>query len=62
MTADLMQSEYNSNMEFLSEMQENLVDSNLQTREMLEKFIPKPFDFDSVLAQSKKFYDFVNAK
>jgi hypothetical protein len=29
---------------------------------MIEKFMPKPFDFGEMLEKSKKFYEFVNAK
>jgi hypothetical protein len=29
---------------------------------MIAKFMPKPFDFAEVLAKSKQFYEFVNAK
>lgn len=62
MTAELMQAEYESNMEFITEMQENLADKGLNTQAMIEKFMPKPFDFNEMLDKSKKFYDFVNAK
>jgi hypothetical protein len=62
MTAELMQAEYESNMEFLTEMQENLADKGLNTQAMIEKFMPKPFDFTEMLEKSKKFYDFVNQK
>ena len=62
MTAELMQAEYESNMEFLTEMQENLAERGLNTQEMIAKFMPKPFDFAEVLEKSKKFYEFVNAK
>ena len=62
MTADLMQAEYESNMDFLTEMQENLADTGLNTKEMVGKFMPKPFDFADMLEKSKKFYEFVNAK
>lgn len=62
MTAELMQAEYESNMEFLTEMQENLAEKGMNTQEMIAKFMPKPFDFAEVLAKSKQFYEFVNAK
>ena len=62
MTAELMQAEYESNMEFLTEMQENLADKGLNTQAMIEKFMPKPFDFAEMLNKSKQFYEFVNAK
>lgn len=62
MTADLMQAEYESNMEFLTEMQENLAEKGLNTQAMIDKFMPKPFDFGEMLEKSKKFYEFVNAK
>ncbi len=62
MTAELMQAEYESNMEFITEMQENLASKGQNTNEMIAKFMPKPFDFGEVLAKSKQFYEFVNAK
>ena len=62
MTADLMQAEYESNMEFLAEMQESLAEKGLNTKEMIDKFMPKAFNFDEMLEKSKKFYDFVNQK
>lgn len=62
MTAELMQAEYESNMEFITEMQENLANKGMNTQAMVEKFMPKAFDFDEMLAKSRKFYDFVNAK
>lgn len=62
MTADLMQAEYESNMEFLTEMQESLAQKGLNTTVMIDKFMPKAFDFDEMLEKSKKFYDFVNQK
>lgn len=62
MTAELMQAEYESNMEFITEMQENLADTGLNTKEMVAKFMPKPFDFADMLAKSKQFYEFVNSK
>ena len=62
MTAELMKAEYESNMEFVTEMQENLADKGLNTQAMIEKFMPKPFDFGEMLAKSKQFYEFVNAK
>ncbi len=62
MTAELMKSEYESNMEFITEMQDNLADKGLNTQAMIEKFMPKPFSFDEMLAKSKQFYEFVNAK
>jgi hypothetical protein len=34
----------------------------MNTQAMIEKFMPKPFDFGEVLAKSKQFYEFVNAK
>lgn len=62
MTADLMQAEYESNMDFITEMQESLAEKGLNTQAMIEKFMPKPFDFAEMLEKSKKFYDFVNQK
>lgn len=62
MTAELMQAEYESNMEFITEMQENLAEKGMNTQEMIAKFMPKPFDFTEMLEKSKKFYEFVNAK
>ena len=62
MTAELMQAEYESNMEFITEMQENLAEKGLNTKEMVAKFMPKAFNFDEMLEKSKKFYDFVNQK
>lgn len=62
MTAELMKAEYESNMEFITEMQENLADKGMNTQAMIEKFMPKPFSFDEMLAKSKQFYEFVNAK
>lgn len=62
MTAELMQAEYESNMEFITEMQENLAEKGMNTQAMIEKFMPKPFDFAEMLEKSKKFYEFVNAK
>jgi uncharacterized protein YqeY len=62
MTAELMQAEYESNMEFITEMQESLASKGQNTSEMIAKFMPKPFDFGEVLAKSKQFYEFVNAK
>lgn len=62
MTAELMQAEYESNMDFLTEMQESLAAKNLNTTAMIDKFMPKAFDFDEMLEKSKKFYDFVNQK
>jgi hypothetical protein len=49
-------------MEFITEMQENLAEKGLNTQAMIEKFMPKPFDFGEMLEKSKKFYEFVNAK
>lgn len=62
MTAELMQAEYESNMEFITEMQDSLASKGQNTQEMIAKFMPKPFSFDEMLAKSKQFYEFVNQK
>lgn len=62
MTADLMQAEYEANLEFCQDMQENLAAKGMNTREMIEKFTPKAFDFGDMIEKSKRFYDFVNQK
>jgi len=62
MTAELMQAEYESNMEFAQELFENVKDKTSLTATQLEKFMPKPFDFEDMVAKSKQFYEFVNAK
>lgn len=62
MTAELMQAEYAANLEFAQEMFDNITDKTLANKEMMEKFMPKPFDFGEVLAKSKQFYEFVNQK
>jgi hypothetical protein len=62
MTAELMQAEYEANLEFAQEAFEGITNKATDSREMLDKFMPKPFDFGEVLEKSKKFYEFVNAK
>jgi hypothetical protein len=62
LTAELMKAEYESNMEFMTEMQEQLFDRGLSTQDNIAKFMPKPFNFAEVLDKSKQFYEFVNAK
>lgn len=62
MTAELMQAEYESNMEFAQEAFASITDKTMLSKDMLEKFTPKAFDFSEMLEKSKKFYDFVNQK
>jgi hypothetical protein len=62
MTAELMQAEYESNVEFAQEVFESIKDKTALTTAQLDKFMPKPFDFEDMVAKSKQFYEFVNAK
>ena len=62
MTAELMQAEYASNVEFAQEVFESIKDKTALTTSQLDKFMPKPFDFEDMVAKSKQFYEFVNAK
>ena len=62
MTAELMQAEYESNMEFAHEVFDSIKDKTAISTAQLEKFMPKPFDFNDMMAKSKQFYEFVNAK
>lgn len=62
MTAELMQAEYESNVEFAQEVFESIKDKTAMTTAQLDKFMPKPFDFEDMVAKSKQFYEFVNQK
>lgn len=62
MTAELMQAEYESNMEFAHEVFDSIKDKTTISTAQLEKFMPKPFSFDDMMAKSKQFYEFVNQK
>ena len=62
MTAELMQAEYKSSVEFAHEVFDSIKDKTVLTSAQLDKFMPKPFDFADMMEKSKKFYEFVNAK
>ncbi len=62
MTAELMQAEYAASVEFAQEIFDNTKDKALMGQEQLAKFMPKPFDFNDMVAKSKQFYEFVNQK
>ena len=62
MTAELMQAEYAASVEFAQEVFDNVKDKTSMTTAQLDKFVPKPFDFNDMVAKSKQFYEFVNAK
>ena len=56
MTAELMQAEYAASVEFAQEMFDSVKDKTLLTQPQLAKFVPKPFDFNDMVAKSKQFY------
>lgn len=62
MTAELMQAEYEASVEFAQEVFDNIKDKTQVSQEQMNKFMPKPFDFNDMVEKSKKFYEFVNAK
>lgn len=62
MTAELMQAEYAAAVEFAQDAFDNVKDKTQLGQEQLNKFMPKPFDFNDMVAKSKQFYEFVNAK
>ena len=62
MTAELMQAEYESSVEFAHEVFDSIKDKTALSAAQLDKFMPKPFDFADMMEKSKKFYDFVNQK
>ena len=62
MTAELMKAEYESNMEFAHEVFDSIKDKTAMNTAQLDKFMPKPFNFEDMVSKSKQFYDFVNQK
>ena len=62
MTAELMQAEYESNVEFAQEVFDSIKDKTAMNTAQLDKFMPKPFNFEEIITKSKQFYEFVNAK
>ncbi len=62
MSAELMQAEYASSVEFAQEVFDSVKDKTTMNTTQLDKFMPKPFNFDEMISKSKQFYDFVNQK
>ena len=52
MTAELMQAEYAASVEFAQEMFDSVKDKTLLNQEQLTKFVPKPFDFNDMVAKA----------